>query len=180
MANPTFNTLKLKVNTDVKEITVNDKVVTVKQYLPLEEKINLIECVIQAADGGTVLNELAVAAYFDLYIIFKYTNIQFTDKQREDLLGLYDALACSGVIQKVAEAMEPVEYHTLFNTLERMVQEYNQYRNSIKAVVEQFALFAPHAADDVQKAVSNIDLDKFNQVMQLAEVWGINNAAAKV
>lgn len=174
MANPTFNTLKLKTNTDVKEIVINDKTIAIKQYLPLDEKINLIECAIQAADGGTVMNELAIEAFFELYVIFKYTNIQFTEKQMENLSALYDAFESNGVIDQVITAIPRMEYTSLLEALSRMRNEYTNYRNSIRAVVEQFTLFAPNAAEDMRKTIDGINFDNLQQVMDLANATGMN------
>ena len=42
MAKVAFSKLGLKINNDVKTVVFNEQTIEVKQYLPIEEKLNLI------------------------------------------------------------------------------------------------------------------------------------------
>ena len=42
MAKVTFNKLNLIKNTEIKNIYINENIIEVKQYLPVEEKLELI------------------------------------------------------------------------------------------------------------------------------------------
>ena len=65
----------------------------VKQYLPLENKIDLIETVLDfsGSDEG-FFNVVKLEAYFRIEMIKAYTNITFTEKQLEDTQKLYDMI----------------------------------------------------------------------------------------
>lgn len=174
MANVTFSSLKLKTNTDVKKITVCDKEIEVKQYLPAEDKNSILEITIQEADRGTVVNTFALDCLFHLYMVFKYTNITFTDKQKEDLFKLYDLLECNGVINAVIEAIPTAEYKELHDALVDIVDKYAVYRNSFKGALEQLQMFVPQQAGEMQNALENIDLTKLNNIVSLAEATGVD------
>ena len=98
MAKVTFSSLKIKNEENIKKFTFNDKEIEVLQYLPVNEKNNLIEVVLQKANEGSIFNTFTMDMYFHLYLIMYYTNLTFTEKQREDLPKLYDAFEESGFI----------------------------------------------------------------------------------
>lgn len=174
MASVSFASMKLKTNTDVKIINICDKEVEVKQYLPAADKNSILELTIQEADRGTVVNTFALDCLFHLYLIFEYTNITFTDKQKEDLFKLYDQLECNGVINEVIEAIPAAEYGELHDALLDIVEKYAVYRNSFKGALEQLQAFVPQQAGEMQEALSNIDLTKLNNILSLAENTGVN------
>ena len=167
-----FTTLKLKLKSDIKKITIADKEIEVIQYLPAEDKNSILELTIQEADRGTVVNTFALDCLFHLYIIFKYTNISFTEKQREDLLGLYDILETNGVIAAVIEAIPEDEYNELRDNLLDMVEKYAIYRNSLKGALEQLQMFVPQQAENMKETLEKIDYDKLTNVVNLAEATG--------
>ena len=176
MAKVTFASLKLKTKEEVKTITINEKEIEIKQYLPAVDKNSILESTIAEADGGTILNTFAVDIYFHLFMIFKYTNLSFTDAQKADLLKLYDILETNGVIEQIIKEIPEVEYNTLYDNLEGMLKLYNEYRNSAKALVEQFAMFAPDQAANIGEQIQNFDIEKMQNVLQLADFAGMNNS----
>lgn len=176
MAKVSFTSLKLKTKDDIKTIKIGEKEVEVKQYLPAADKNAILEITMQNADEGTIMNTFALDALFHLYIVFKYTNLSFTDNQKEDLLKLYDILESNGIIDMVVSAIPEIEYNTLRDNLEDMTKAYSKYRNSAKALVEQFQMFAPNTAADISDKIQNFDIEKMKNVLALADSMGMNNA----
>lgn len=155
-----------------KVITLLGEQVEVKQYLPMNDKMNLLEMIIQTADAGTILNTLVLDAIFETYLIFKYTDIEFTDEEKENILTTYDALETNGIITEVVKVIPESEYALLRNNLEEMVEDYKYYRNSAKGCVDSLLLFAPSTADKINSALSELDTEKFQNVVSLAEATG--------
>lgn len=139
MANvkPTFAKLKLQKNTTVKTVIVNDFEIEVKQYLPIEEKLNLITNVINyAADVNGFMNPLKVELFGTLEIIYAYSNISFTEKQREDSVNLYDTLVGSGVADKIIAEIPRVEYEGVLETINECIEHIYAYKNSAAGIIE--------------------------------------------
>lgn len=172
MAKVSFTSLKLKTKDEIKTIKIGEKEIEVKQYLPAADKNSILECAMQQADQSTVMNTFALDALFHLYIVFKYTNLSFTDNQREDLFKLYDILESNGVIDIVISAIPEVEYNTLRDNLLIMEKSYAKYRNSARAVVEQFTMFAPNTAEQMNEQLKDFDVEKMQQVLALANATG--------
>ena len=175
MAKVNFGSLKLKMKEEVKTIKINEKEIEVKQYLSSADKNSILEATISEADSGTILNTFAIDIYFHLFIIFKYTNLNFTDAQKSDLMKLYDILENNGIINEIISAIPTEEYKVLYNNLEEMVKLYNAYRNSAKALVEQFAMFAPNTVANIGEQIENLDVEKMQNVLALADYTGMNN-----
>ena len=100
MSKITYTSLKLKPKEEVKTFDFNGVTIEVKQYLPIDEKYDLISVALQKAKEDNIYNELKLDMYFDLYLVYLYTNVTFTDKQKEDEAKLYDALQSNGMDQK--------------------------------------------------------------------------------
>jgi len=99
MAKVTFTKLALKKKEKVKNIKINDIDIEVKQYLPVNDKLDLIARVISGAhDQNNFPNPIKIEVIGAIEIIMAYTNITFTDKQKEDISKLYDILDSNDVI----------------------------------------------------------------------------------
>ena len=153
MAKISFSKLGLKLNSEVKSIGYND--IVVKQYLPINEKLELITRVINnAADDNRFLNKIKLEMYLNLEIVFTYTNINFTDKQKEDLPKLYDILNSSGVMSDIINTMEVSEYNYLHRNTLDIAEKMYEYSNSIYGIL-----------DNIATDYSNLNLDA-NEIYQ--------------
>ena len=175
MAKVNFGSLKLKLKDEVKTITINEKEIEVKQYLSSTDKNAILEIAMQKAGDGTILNTYSLDVLFHLYIVFKYTNLSFTDNQKEDLFKLYDILESNGVINEVISAIPKEEYNVLRDNLLDMVDLYNDYRNSARALVEQLSGFAPNNAEKLNAEIEKFDVDKIEYISKLAAAAGKDN-----
>ena len=80
-----FTKLGLKPNNEIQYIEFNEQTIEVKQYLPVEEKLELITKVLELShDSNNFSNPVKVSVYTTLEIIEKYTNVNFTEKQKEN------------------------------------------------------------------------------------------------
>jgi hypothetical protein len=93
MAKVTFSSLGLKLNQEVKIITIKEKNIEVKQYLPIQNKLEIVANVINnSQDDNNFKNIGKVELFAALEIINQYTNITFTEKQKEEPWKIYDIL----------------------------------------------------------------------------------------
>lgn len=170
MAKVSFSSLKLKTKDDVVKIQIADKEIEVKKYLSTKEKNELIEVTLQAAAQGTVFNSLLMDAYFHTYIVIMYTNISFTDTQKEDILKLYDILEQNGVIAEVLTVLgEENEYKDLRDYLLDMTDYLSRYMISAKAIADDLLQYAPNKSEELAKSLENFDIDKLKNVMDIVQ-----------
>ena len=169
MAKVTYAGMKLKVNEDVKTIDVNGNSIEVLQYLPVDDKYSLINITLQKAKEGAIYNPLKKDMFFHLHLIYMYTNISFTDKQREDESKLYDTLVSNGVLDKVIEAIPENEFNLLYSYLNDQEQEILKFRNTVGGALTEIIQNLPIQAEEMQKIVDNFDPQKFQNVLDFAK-----------
>ena len=140
MSRVPFTKLGLKKKEEIKNITINDQVIEVKQYLPISDKINIITNVIEnSADDNNFANPVKVEVFANLEIMYAYTNISFTDKQKGDPTKLYDLLEENGVIAEVIAAIPENEYALLLGWIDETIEAFYTYRNSVMGIMEQIS-----------------------------------------
>ena len=172
MAKVSFASMKLKVDDTIKVIKINDKEVEVKQYLPIEDKNSLCEVALNAAAAGTIFNPLLAEAYFNTYVVIEYTNINFTDNQKADILKLFDILDSNDVINEVIAAIPEREYNLLLSSFEDMVEAIGTYMTSAKAIADDLMQYAPDKSAQLAENISNFDIEKYEEVMKIAQQTG--------
>ena len=159
MAKLAFSKLGLKVNNDVKTIEFNEQTIEVKQYLPVNDKLELISNIINlSADDNNFANPVKIAIFTALEILYNYTNLTFTEKQKEDPAKLFDLVISNGLVKEVVNAMDKVEYDDLISGIQRSVDAIYSYRNSVFGIL-----------DSITTDYSNLNLDATNIQKALAD-----------
>ena len=140
MAKVSLTKLGLKVNQNIKNIEFNEQIIEVKQYLPINEKLELISSVINsAADENNFSNPIKENVFLTLEILYHYTNINFTDKQKEDPAKLYDLVVSSGLVNKITDLIPEEELDEVINGVAQSVKAIYTYRNSVLGILENIS-----------------------------------------
>lgn len=137
MAKVAFSKLGLKVNSDTKTIVFNEQNIEVLQYLPVNDMLSLIADVVNlSADENNFANPVKVNVFTTIGIIEYYTNITFTDKQKENITKLYDMIISGGLYEKIIEAIPHEEIIGLFDAIKETIESIYKYRNSVLGILE--------------------------------------------
>lgn len=151
MAKVSFSKLGLTKNTNVNKIEFNGQNIEIKQYLSINDKAIIASNVLNYTIGnGTTrfINPLQVEVYTLLQIIEKYTNINFTDKQREDPAKLYDLIVSSGLWGLIFENINHDDYVAMINYIDKSVEAFYNYYNSVYGIL-----------DNINKQYETMNLD---------------------
>ena len=140
MAKVSFTKLNLKANSDVKTVLWGEQEIEVKQYLGIKDKLSLVEQVINNShDDNNFSNPVKLDMFTILAIFDFYTNINFTDKQKEDPAKLYDLLVGSGLADIVMEALPAHDIEDLYDSIMRTSKSVYAYRNSALGILDQMS-----------------------------------------
>lgn len=150
MAKIAFTKLSLQKNSEIRNWQYNDQIIEVKQYLPIKERMDIAQSVIQQVIdfNNEFLNEFAFHMYMDLAIVFNYTNLSFTDKQKEDLYKLYDLLVGSGFMKELKKQVNCNQTDDLEVYIYETLNGYYKYHNSVYGIM-----------DAMNQNYSNLNLD---------------------
>ena len=149
MAKVAFSKLGVTKNNSVGSFEWNNQTIEVKAYLPIQEKLDLIATVINnCQDENNFINEGKMSLFMSLEIVYRYTNISFTEKQKSDPAKLYDLLAGSGFFDDMFAVMPQTEYKCIAIWLDKTANHIYNYRNSIYGIL-----------DAMQQDYSNLNLN---------------------
>lgn len=137
MAKVAFSKLKLAKKNDIVKVQYGDQEIEVLQYLPVNEKLALIGRVIDnSSDDNNFANPIKIEVIGSLEIIYAYTNLSFTEKQKETPDKLYDLLEQNGIINLIIGAIPETEYKFLIDGINDTVAAIYQYRNSVMGIMD--------------------------------------------
>ena len=160
MAKIAFTKLGLKRKDEVKTVNINNNVIEVKQYLPINDKLALISRVINLShdSSNNFANPVQVEVIGTVEIIMAYTNLSFTEKQKEDYAKLYDLLEENGITKDLISAIPEDEYAFLIDGINDSIEAVYKYQNSVLGIL-----------DSVAQDYSNLEFDASKIQQELAD-----------
>lgn len=169
MSKVSYANLKLKVDNSVNTFNFRGNEIEVLNYLPIDDKYDLVMITLQKAEENGIYNPLKLEMYFHLHLIYMYTNLSFTEKQKEDEAKIYDALKSNGFIDQFLNTINEDEYQFIFDMLNELVEKVLNYRNTAAAVLQSLIQDLPANAQAVADIVDSFDKEKFEEVVRFAE-----------
>lgn len=164
MAKVPFSKLDVKLNS--REIVVNHETskgenvqFEVKNYLPIKEKMELVSRIInQSTDDNGFYNPMRVKLYTTLEVVYAYTNLTFTPKQKEDPFKLYDLLVSTGLYDNITNYICREDLEELEGSIWDTIKSIYDYKNSVMGIL-----------DDISTDYSNLNLDASEIHSKLAD-----------
>lgn len=166
----TFASLKLKNKKEYNIVKYQESEIKVLKYLPIEDKIQLIDMALNnAKEVNGLYNDLKLEQFFNLYIIYYYTDISFTEKQKEDESKLYDLMQVNDLIVSVIGGMEDDQYDQLRAQLSEVRESRQKFYCSAAALMQSFIQDLPRNAAAAAQIVDNFDKSKYQNVIDFAK-----------
>lgn len=163
-----YANMKLKTNTTVNTFEFCGQKIEVLKYLPAADKYDLLMITLQKSLEGNIYNEFKLNLFFELNLVYMYTNISFTEKQREDEFKLYDTLRSNGFFELFYEALDDKEYEELFDQIAELKITMEKSKSSIAGVISNIIEDLPVNAEAAAKIVENFDPSQFQAVVDFA------------
>ena len=124
----------------------------VKHYLPIQEKLEMISKIInQSIDDNGFYNPLRVKIFTVLEVTYAYTNLSFTEKQKENPFKLYDLLVGNGIFKEIIDCIYEDDWKEIQETIMRTIENIYKYKNSAMGIMEM-----------ITNDYSNLNLDAQN------------------
>lgn len=161
MAKISFSKLGLSKNTEVKNFEYNGQNIEIKQYLPINDKAALVAQILSCVlnnDENRFANPLQIEVFTVLTIIEKYTNINFTEKQKENPDKIYDLIIGSGLWDLIESNLDVKDYGLLLKYIREAIDAYYKYHNSVFGIL-----------DSINKDYNTMNLDATEIQKKLAD-----------
>ena len=157
MAKVAFSKLGLKKTEEVEVIEWNEQKIEIKQYLPIEDKLDMIANIInQSADYNGYYNPARIYIFTILEMIDYYTNISLTEKQKADIFKTFDLFVNSGLSAAIFDKINPYEYNQIKSWVHELINSIYAYKNSVVGIM-----------DTIKEDFNLIDLDTEKLVERL-------------
>lgn len=148
-----------------KTIVIAEQEIVVEQYLPVQEKMVMLENVLNhTIDETGFFNPTRLEVFFTLYLIKTYTNISITDKMIEDAVKTFDLLEMNGIVDTVVKAIPDEEYNMLFDATEETVEHVSAHLTSFAGTMK--TVLADYSA-------TQMDLDTMSKTLNDPEQIGL-------
>lgn len=164
-----YANMKLKMNTDVNTFDFCGQKIEVLKYLPAQDKYDLLMITLQKSLENGIYNDFKLNFYFELNLVYMYTNISFTEKQREDEFKIYNNLKSNGFFELFYQALDENEYNELFTQLNTIRKEKTKENRSVTSIINKFINDLPSNAEAAAKIVENFNPEQFKNVMEFAK-----------
>jgi len=140
----------LEVQNDeyIYELTFNDKIIEIKQYLDIISKVTLVDMVVASSiildedTGIKKLNRGYQEMMFDYLLIKNYTNLDLTN----DYTEVYDLFKKSGLLDLIIENIPDDEIDMLYFLVDEAIQneldaieKENTFTNVVSKLIKQFS-----------------------------------------
>lgn len=169
MAKASFSKLKIKLNIEVDTFEWNGVTVEVKQYLSADNKRDLVDIALQKTKTNGLYHPVLLTAYTALNIVYLYTNVDFTEKQKEDELKLYDMMYSSGFLDEVMNRIPFTEIDAIEDFIEIRRKELIEYTNSFGGIFKTFVDELPQNAESAVQAFKELDTNKMNDLLSFVK-----------
>jgi hypothetical protein len=143
--------------------------IEVNQYISIEDKNSIITMALQNSEDDTVYNECKLKMYFELYIAYMYSNIEFTEDDKDDPVKTYDILASNGIIQDIITALPQVEYIELCNMLAVTKENKMKYKNSLASLLNHFIFDLPENAEAARNIIKEFNPEDYQEIIKFAK-----------
>ena len=152
MAKITYTKLGLSklIPKDKEEFEFNGQKIEVIKYLPIDEKVDLIQRIVDNAltTEEKFINPCKVNVYLYVEMVLAYSNITLSDTQKKDLNKVYDGFCGSGFMWVFRAHMSDKEWGYIENSVWEVLDNIIKYKSSAIGIL-----------DTVSQDYSNLDLD---------------------
>lgn len=138
MAQITYTKLGLKPNFDeIATIHCGNEQIEVKQFLPLEKKLEVLTNIINnSIDERGFYNTARIDFNIKMEVLYAYTNIKFTEKQKENPMKLYDNFVASGLMKQIWDLIPEDDCDWFEKHANASIISIMKYRNSVYGILD--------------------------------------------
>lgn len=155
-----FKDLGLVVDEKVTTLTFNGKEIKMRNYLPINEKVDFISYVFNNSidEESNTFSPIRMNTFFEVGLIRWYTNIDFSEEELDEIEKTCDKLKSSGLVTKVRTNIDYAEYNLIYSLALETIQDYEKFANSFVGMMQAMSQennLMSKELDDIISKISN-------------------------
>lgn len=162
-----YEDFKVHYKPEYKTVSWKDKTIKITTYLPIEQKIDLIVAAIHKAQESQIIDPIKLKMFYELNLVYMYTDVVFSKKDREDEYALYDALTNSGFLSTVIKTIPASEITLLSKMLNEEKEAVIAFRTSSVGIVNTILDTISAKLPAIIEKLSTIDPKQVQKLMTL-------------
>lgn len=153
-----------------KIIDFNGTEIQIVPYLSMNDKYDLIMITLQKSFENGIYNSLKLDMYFDLNLVYMYSNILFTDEERADEVALYDKMRTSGLLNAVLREIPIEEHQFLITILHENEEKLTKYNNSFNGLITNFIEDISKKLEKGMDILKQIKPEKLQEILKNPQI----------
>lgn len=156
------------------------EIIEVKQYLPIEDKLQILEMIVNnCLKEDLIINPLEVSSNLETLLVIYYTNISFTEIQKEkNALKTYNILKEIGLIDKVKQYIPEQELQFLEESVNKIIDNMIRHLTSLPTIIENTIAKGKNSEIDLNKIKNEILQNE--DIVNLVNLFMEENASGKI
>lgn len=148
----------------------------IKKYIPFQEKLELVDMVLQESDYEGIFEYGLQKMLTELYMVFYYTDIEFSIEDKTvNRSETYDVLKTSGILDEILDTIPKEEYILITQMVRTDTRRKENTRQSLGGIISAVINDLPKQAEAVGKIIDEFDEEKFEMIKKLAIGAGDRN-----
>lgn len=140
----------------VKTITLGNCDIEVRQYLPVNEKINFLQFIVENTidqETGT-FSPIRVNVYYSLAILKFYCGLDFSED--DNIEEIYDILEYNGIFDSIFNNINDDEKNYIFELVEETIEDIDKYNSSAAGIIKSMAANSEQLSSSIDTIMGQI------------------------
>lgn len=163
-----YEDLNLQVDKTRSTFKFGDVEIEYSNYLPASDKYDLIMITLQKSFEDGYYNAFKLDMYFNLHLVYLYTNITIPREKLADEPRLYDELLSCGFINALKNALPRSEIQDLQDYIYAIGKARIESSTSAGGVIQSIIQDLPKNAQKAIDLMKEINPDQFKELMEMA------------
>lgn len=163
----------IKADSQLIQVPFQDGIINIKPYISIEDKYDFVTIIMQQSmeDNG-LYNPIKIEKYFNLYLAYMYTDIEFSEEDRTDDSAIYDILETTGLFDLLYQTIPSEEIGILKNFVEELEAKLTNINTSALGAVLGVINSLPVNAATAAEMLKDFDPTKLQEAMSFARAIG--------
>lgn len=154
------------IDKENKIINFNGSEIQVIKYLSIHDKYDLIMATIKKSYENEIYNPIKLDMYFNLHLIYMYTNIIFNDEDKANGDELYDTFKNSGLLALIKENMDQNELKDLEEKMEQTLKTIKEHKSSVMGFLSNLLNEAMDKIGSGLETLKNINPEILSDILK--------------
>lgn len=164
---PHFKDIDTKYKKEFKTFTWRGQEIKVSQYLPIDEKIALIDIALQKSMYNGMVHPLQLEKYYQLGLVYMYSDIVFSEEDRTDEAKIYDELYVTGLLNEIIKYIPTKELQTCADKLNQTKAAIEKHKVSAVGIIETLIDTIENEVPHIMDMVNNLTPENAQQLLQM-------------